>query len=39
MTLGIRLLAVKLAIEEWRQWLQGARVPFLVCTLFFVDVT
>ena len=26
------LLAVKLAIEEWRQWLEGARVPFLVWT-------
>ena len=24
------LLAVKLAIEEWRQWFEGARVPFLV---------
>ena len=22
------LLAVKLAIEEWRQWLEGAQVPF-----------
>ena len=26
------LLAVKLAIEEWRQWLEGAKVPFLVWT-------
>ena len=26
------LLAVKLAIKEWRQWLEGARVPFLVWT-------
>ena len=26
------LLAVKLAIEEWRQWLEGARVPFQVWT-------
>ena len=26
------LLSVKLAIEEWRQWLEGARVPFLVWT-------
>ena len=24
------LLAVKLALEEWRQWLEGAQVPFLV---------
>ena len=22
------LLAVKLALEEWRQWLEGAQVPF-----------
>ena len=26
------LLAVKLALEEWRQWLEGAQVPFLVWT-------
>ena len=26
------LLAVKLAIEEWRQWLEGAWVPFQVWT-------
>ena len=26
------LLPVKLAIQEWRQWLEGARVPFLVWT-------
>ena len=26
------LLAVKLAMEEWRQWLEGARLPFLVWT-------
>ena len=26
------LLAVKLAIEEWRQWLEGAQVPFQVWT-------
>ena len=26
------LLAVKLAIEEWRQWFKGAKVPFLVWT-------
>ena len=26
------LLAVKLTIEEWRQWLEGAKVPFLVWT-------
>ena len=24
------LLAVKLAIEEWRQWLEGSRLPFMV---------
>lgn len=24
------LLAVKLPLEEWRQWLEGAQVPFLV---------
>ena len=24
------LLAVKLALEEWRQWLEGAQVPFQV---------
>ena len=26
------LLAVKLALEEWRHWLEGTRVPFLVWT-------
>ena len=26
------LLAVKLALEEWRQWLEGAQVPFQVWT-------
>ncbi|KAF7640894.1 hypothetical protein LDENG_00007310, partial [Lucifuga dentata] len=26
------LLAVKLALEEWRHWLEGAKVPFLVWT-------
>ncbi|KAK3506178.1 hypothetical protein QTP70_012512 [Hemibagrus guttatus] len=26
------LLAVKLALEEWRHWLEGARNPFLVLT-------
>lgn len=26
------LLAVKLALEEWRHWLEGSRVPFLVWT-------
>ncbi|KAG5278113.1 hypothetical protein AALO_G00095330 [Alosa alosa] len=26
------LLAVKLALEEWRHWLEGAQVPFLVWT-------
>lgn len=26
------LLAVKLALEEWRHWLEGAREPFLVIT-------
>lgn len=26
------LLAVKLALEEWRHWLKGARHPFLVLT-------
>ena len=26
------LLAVKLAFEEWRQWLEGAQVPFQVWT-------
>ncbi|KAL2087296.1 hypothetical protein ACEWY4_018355 [Coilia grayii] len=26
------LLAVKLALEEWRRWLEGASVPFLVWT-------
>ena len=26
------LLAVKLALEEWRHWLEGTRLPFLVWT-------
>ena len=26
------LLAVKLALEEWRHWLEGAKVPFVVWT-------
>jgi len=26
------LLAVKLALEEWRHWLEGAKHPFLVLT-------
>ncbi|KAK3563698.1 hypothetical protein QTP86_034431 [Hemibagrus guttatus] len=26
------LLAIKLALEEWRHWLEGARLPFLVLT-------
>jgi len=26
------LLAGKLALEEWRQWLEGAKVPFIVWT-------
>ncbi|KAI5627233.1 hypothetical protein C0J50_13205 [Silurus asotus] len=26
------LLAVKLALEEWRHWLEGAEVPFLIWT-------
>ena len=26
------LLAIKLALEEWRQWLEGAQVPFQVWT-------
>lgn len=26
------LLAVKLALEEWRHWLEGAKTPFLVWT-------
>ncbi|KAK3528603.1 hypothetical protein QTP70_005000 [Hemibagrus guttatus] len=33
MTIGNReLLAVKLALEEWRHWLEGAKHPFLVLT-------
>ncbi|XP_038594284.1 uncharacterized protein LOC119917924 [Micropterus salmoides] len=32
-TVGDReLLAVKLALEEWRHWLEGAKLPFLVLT-------
>uniref|UniRef100_A0A8C6P7M8 Gypsy retrotransposon integrase-like protein 1 n=3 Tax=Nothobranchius furzeri TaxID=105023 RepID=A0A8C6P7M8_NOTFU len=26
------LLAVKLAIEEWRHWLEGAEIPFIIWT-------
>ena len=26
------LLAVKLALEEWRHWLEGTKQPFLVWT-------
>lgn len=26
------LLAVKLALEEWRQWLEGTETPFLIWT-------
>lgn len=26
------LLAVKLALEEWRHWLEGAQEPFIVLT-------
>lgn len=26
------LLSVKLALEEWRHWLEGAKIPFLVWT-------
>lgn len=26
------LLAIKLALEEWRHWLEGARYPFSVLT-------
>ena len=26
------LLAVKLALEEWRHWLEGAKLPFIVWT-------
>lgn len=30
---GIReLLAVKLALEEWRHWLEGSEIPFIVWT-------
>lgn len=27
------LLAVKMALEEWRHWLEGTKVPFLVWTI------
>lgn len=30
MTLGIQLLAVKLALEELWHWLEGSKVPFVV---------
>lgn len=26
------LLSIKAALEQWRQWLEGARHPFLVLT-------
>ena len=26
------LLAIKLAVEEWRHWLEGEADPFLICT-------
>lgn len=26
------LLAIKLALEEWRHWLEGTAEPFIVCT-------
>ncbi len=26
------LLAIKLALEEWRQWLEGSGLPFIVWT-------
>jgi hypothetical protein len=26
------LLTVKLALEEWRHWLEGAELPFIVWT-------
>ena len=26
------LLAIKVALEEWRHWLEGAEIPFLVWT-------
>lgn len=26
------LLAIKMALEEWRQWLEGAEVPFVILT-------
>lgn len=32
MTSEIDLLAVKLALGEWRHWLEGARHPFTVLT-------
>lgn len=28
----LELLAIKLALEEWRHWLEGAKQPFLVWT-------
>ena len=27
-----KLLAVKLALEEWRHWLEGTEIPFIVWT-------
>ena len=32
MTLAIELLVVKLALEEWRHWLEGSGVAFIVWT-------
>ncbi|KAK3524535.1 hypothetical protein QTP70_029848, partial [Hemibagrus guttatus] len=32
MILGTELLAIKLALEEWRHWLEGANPPFQVIT-------